>query len=201
MYKHMEGNYMKKTKIAGLVLGMALMLTACGTKDSTETTKGLETWTVTQDYNYDQIAKWGTMKTPNEGSGSGSAVDTNTSEGFVTIKAADDGWGGLESDYIELDLDKDPMILVKIFENPDGSNWGLKVVPENAIEDHQWGFYLVPDNNLKWNKYAGVDVNDVLDEDFKAIYGSKVKVKLWVFAAGGPESTVSVSELKVINTK
>lgn len=192
---------MRKVKIAGLVLGMALMLTACGTNGTKKADAGLETWTVTENFSYDEIAKWGTMKTPSEGSGSGSAVETNTTDGFVTIKAADDGWGGLESDYIEIDLEKEPMIFAQIFENPDGSNWGLKIVPENAIEDHQWGLYLVPDNNLKWNKYAGVKVTDVLDEDFQAIYGTKVKVKLWVFAAGGPESTVSVSELKVINTK
>lgn len=192
---------MKKAKIFGLVLGMAVMLTACGSKDSAKTNEGLETWTVAQSFSYDQIAKWESMKTPTEGSGSGSVVETNTSEGFATIKAADDGWGGVESEYIELDLEKEPMLFAQIFENPDGSNWGIKVVPENAIEDHQWGLYIVPDNNLKWNKYAGANLCDVLDEDFQAIYGTKVKVKIWVFAAGGPESTVSVSELKIINTK
>lgn len=188
---------MKKTKVIALLAGMVLALSACGKSNNTNG----DTWTVQENYSYDQIAKWGTMQTPSEGSGSGSVAETNTTDGFVTIKAAEDGWGGLESGYLELDLTKEPMILVQIFENPDGSNWGLKVVPENAIEDHQWGLYLIPDNNLKWNKYAGVDVCSILDEDFRAIYGDKVKVKLWIFAAGGPESTVSVSELKVINTK
>lgn len=186
----------KNVKIAALLVSMVLVLTAC----SGGASKG-ETWDVEKSFSCQEIAKWETMKTPNQGSGSGSVTEENTEDGFVTIKAADDGWGGLESEYIELDLDKDPMVLIKVFENPDGSNWGLKVVPENPIEDHAWGMYLIPDNNLKWNKYAGVDVNSVLDDDFKAIYGSKFKVKLWVFAAGGPESTVSVSEIKVLNTK
>ncbi len=189
---------MKKTKIAALVLGMALVFTGCGTKP---VDTGAEIWTVQETFSYDEIAKWESMKTPTEGSGSGSVVETNTTDGFVTVQAAEDGWGGVESDYIELDLEKEPMILAQIFENPDGSKWGLKVVPENASEDHQWGLYLVEDNNLKWNKYAGVDVTSVLDEDFQAVYGTKVKVKLWAFAAGGPESTVSISEIKVVNTK
>ncbi|MDD4111734.1 MAG: hypothetical protein PHC56_01730 [Herbinix sp.] len=191
---------MKKAKLVALLLGMTLLFAACD-KKAAETNAGTDTWTVQETFTYEQIAKWGTMKTPVEGSGSGSVVETNTSDGFVTIKAADDGWGGVESGYIELDLEKEPMIFAQIFENPDGSKWAMKIVPENAIEDHEWGLYLIPDNNLKWNKYAGVDVKSVLDDDFTAIYGTKVKAKIWILAAGGPESIVSVSEIKIINTK
>lgn len=189
---------MKKIKMAALLMTMVFVITACNNNSSND---GKGTWKVTDTFSYSDIAKWNTMKTPSEGSGSGSAIETNTKDGFVTIKAADDGWGGLESSYLEIDLDKEPVIIAKIYENPDGSNWGMKIVPENAIEDHAWGLYLVPDNNLKWNKYAGVDLTSVLDDDFRAIYGSKFKVKIWIYAAGGPESTVSVSEIKLFNTK
>lgn len=189
---------MRRTKALALVLGMALLFTGCGAGSADA---GSETWTVQETFGYDEIAEWKPMETPTEGSGSGSVIETNTTDGFVTIQAAEDGWGGVESGYIELDLEKEPMIFAQVFENPDGCKWGLKVVPENATEDQAWGLYLIEDNNLKWNKYAGVKVTSVLDEDFQAVYGTKVKVKLWAFAAGGPEATVSISEIKVVNTK
>lgn len=187
---------MKKITMAvTLLVAMVCVLAGCSAKSADGT------WNVVKSYGYSDIAAWGTMQTPVEGSGSGSVVEKNDADGFVTIQAAEDGWGGLESEYIEFDLTKEPMVFAQIFENPDGCNWGMKIVPEGASEDHAWGLYLVPDNNLKWNKYAGVKVTDVLDEDFRAIYGDKVKAKIWVFAAGGPEATVSVSEIKVVNTK
>ncbi len=93
------------------------------------------------------------------------------------------------------------MILAQIFENPDGYNWGMKVVPENPIADHEWGLYIINDNNLKWNKYAGVKLSEALGDDFKDIYGEQCKVKIWIYPAGGPEGTVSVSEILVVNTK
>jgi hypothetical protein len=119
----------------------------------------------------------------------------------VTIKAAADGWGGVESEYFEIDLSKEPIILAQIFENPDGYNWGMKIVPENPIADHEWGLYVINDNNLKWNKYAGANLAQALGDDFKDIYGEKSKIKIWIYPAGGPEGTVSVSEIVVVNTK
>lgn len=190
---------MKKVKVVALIMVMVFVLAGCSNKDKSSNSDS--SWTVKKTYAYSDIAKWSTMSTPVEGSGSGSVQETNTKDGYVTIQAADDGWGGLESAYFEIDLDKEPVILAKIFESPDGSNWGMKIIPENAIEDHLWGLYLVPDNNLKWNKYAGVDVTSVLDEDIRTIYGSKFNVKIWIYPAGGPEATVSVSEIILLNTK
>lgn len=189
---------MKKLLALGLVLVMAASLLAgCGSKKADS--KG--GWSVVKQFSYKDIASWGTMQTPSEGSGSGSVDGVNDTDGYVTIKAASDGWGGLESGYFEIDLSKEPMILAKIFENPDGYNWGMKVVPENAIEDHEWGFYIMPDNNLKWNKYGGANLKEALGDDFISIYGEKCKVKLWIYPAGGPEATVSVSEILLLNTK
>lgn len=189
---------MKKLLALGLTLVMAVsLLTGCGSKKADS--KG--GWSVVKEFGYKDIASWGTMQTPSEGSGSGSVDGVNDTDGYVTIKAAADGWGGLESGYFEIDLSKEPMILAKIFENPDGYNWGMKVVPENAMEDHAWGFYIMPDNNLKWNKYAGVNLKEALGDDFISVYGEKCKVKLWIYPAGGPEAVVSVSEILLINTK
>lgn len=70
-----------------------------------------------------------------------------------------------------------------------------------AIADHEWGLYVINDNNLKWNKYAGVDLREALGDDFIDIYGEQCKIKLWIYPAGGPEGTVSVSEILVLNTK
>jgi len=189
---------MKKLLALGLALVMAASLFAgCSSKKADN--KG--GWSVVQQFSYKDIASWGTMQTPSEGSGSGSVEGVNDTDGYVTIKAAPDGWGGLESGYFEIDLSKEPMILAKIFENPDGYNWGMKVVPENVLEDHAWGFYIMPDNNLKWNKYAGVNLKEALGDDFISVYGEKCKVKLWIYPAGGPEAVVSVSEILLVNTK
>lgn len=184
------------------VVTAAACLTGCGSgKSGNDNAAAASTWSVSQEFSYKDIASWGSMQTPSEGSGAGSIAGTNDSDGYVTIQAASDGWGGVESGYFEIDLSKDPIILAKIFENPDGYSWGMKVVPENPIEDHEWGLYIIPDNNLKWNKYAGVDLKEALGDDFTDIYGEQCNIKLWIYPAGGPEGTVSVSEILVVNTK
>ncbi len=188
-----------KKKLAALAMAAVMAigcLAGCGKNEESGTG-----WTEVQHFTYKDIASWTSMQTPSEGSGSGSVEGTNDTDGYVTIHAASDGWGGVESGYFEIDLSKDPIILVKIFENPDGYNWCLKVVPENPIEDHEWGCYVIPDNNLKWNKYAGADLNEALGEEFKSIYGEQCKIKIWISAAGGPDGVVSVSEILVMNTK
>ncbi len=189
---------MKKRSIITIIAVVCLLaigLTACGKPAETNG------WSVVHEFSYKDIASWQSMKTPVEGSGAGTVGATDDASGFTTIKAASDGWGGVESDYFEIDLAKDPMILAKIFECPDGSKWGMKILPENAIEDHQWGLYIVPDNTMKWNCFAGVDLKSALGEDFVSIYGEQCKVKIWIYPAGGPDTTVSVSEIMVVNTK
>lgn len=188
-----------KKRIALVVVAVVLVLgglTGCG---NTSNTKG--GWTELQKFTYKDISGWKSMKTPSEGSGAGTVEATNDAEGFVTIKAAADGWGGVESGYFEVDLTKEPIILAKIFENPDEYKWGMKVLPENPISDHEWGLYIIPDNNLKWNKYAGVSLKEVLGQDYIDVYGEKGKMKLWIYPAGGPDATVSVSEILIMNTK
>ena len=139
---------MKKLLAMGIAVVMiAVCLTGCGAR------KSAGGWEVTQNFSYKDIASWGSMQTPSDGSGAGTIASTNDADGYVTIKAAADGWGGVESEYFEIDLSKEPIILAQIF------------------------------------------------DDFKDIYGEKSKIKIWIYPAGGPEGTVSVSEIVVVNTK
>jgi hypothetical protein len=186
---------MKKGLFILLALSFGLFITACK-EEADEANLG---WNATQTFAYSDIATWDGMETPVEGSGTGSVSETNTTDEFVTIQAASDGWGGLQSPSITLDLSTNPYIFAQIYESPDGSNWGMKFVPDNAGESGEWGYYLIEDNSMKWNKYAGVDVRDALGEDFVTLYGEEVTGKLWIFAAGGPTATVSVSQIVVVD--
>jgi len=186
---------MKKGLFILLALSFGLFITACK-EEAVEENLG---WHATQTFAYSDIATWDGMETPVEGSGTGSVTETNTTDKFVTIQAASDGWGGLQSSSITLDLSANPYIFAQIYESPDGSNWGMKFVPDNAGEAGEWGYYLIEDNGMKWNKYAGVDVRDALGEDFVTLYGEEVTGKLWIFAAGGPTATVSVSQIVVVD--
>ena len=90
---------MKKLLAASLAVVMiAGCLTGCGDK------KKSGGWEVAQNFTYKDIASWGSMQTPSEGSGAGTVESTNDADGYVTIKAAADGWGGVESGYFEIDL-------------------------------------------------------------------------------------------------
>ena len=184
----------KKFVLLMLALTLGFVVSACSEDEAEQETLGFNP---TQTFTYSDIASWDGMVTPIKGSGTGSVVETNDTLGFVTIQAASDGWGGLESESITLDLSTNPYVFAQINESPDGSNWGMKFVPDNADESGEWGYYLIPDNSMKWNKYAGVDVRKALGEDFVTIYGEEVTGKLWIFAAGGPEATVSVSQIVV----
>lgn len=186
-----------KKKLLALALA-AVMAAGCLTGCGNSSNGG---WTEAKHFTYKDISSWGTMQTPSEGSGSGKVVATNDADGYTTIQAAADGWGGVESGYFEIDLAKEPLLLAKIFENPDGYKWGMKIVPENPIPDHEWGCYIIDDNNLKWNKYAGIDLRETLGDDFISIYGEQCKIKLWIYPTGGPDATVSVSEILIMNTK
>jgi len=160
-----------------------------------------EKWEVAQTISYSEIAEWEPMVTPVENSGNGSIYETNTTDGYVTVKAAADGWGGVQSGSITLDLSKHPLLMVRVYENPDGSKWAVKFMPDNPVEGHEWGLYLIEDNNFKWNKYGVVDVRDMLGETIVELYGEKITGKIWLMAAGGPEAVVSVSEIKIVNTR
>lgn len=171
-----------------LSLVLALSLVACD-----NSTGNVYFWT----QNASDIAAYESMETPGGGEGSVESGDE-----VAIIHAADDGWGGVQSPEIELDLSKDPMLLVQIAENPDEYNWGAKFVPSDpAIEDHEWGFYILEDNNFKHNNYAGADLREKLGEEFIDLYGEQVKGRFWIMAAGGPEATVEVRSMAMFNQK
>ncbi|MDR0554608.1 MAG: hypothetical protein LBG76_07410 [Treponema sp.] len=150
-------------------------------------------------YNWDSnsIAAWGPMATPGGGEGS-----VSRGGGAAIVHAAADGWGGVQSGKISLDLSKDPVLLVQVRENADGFKWGAKFVPANpAVDDHAWGFYLIEDNNFKWNNYAGTDMKLKLGQDFTGLYGEKFEGVLWIYAAGSPDATVEITSVRIFNQK
>lgn len=146
----------------------------------------------------EEIAKWETMATPSEDGGGQGSVEMG--DDAAIISAAVDGWGGVQSEEITLDLSKEPLLFIQIKENPDPFKWGAKFTPTDpVIEDHEWGFYLAEDNNFKHNNYAVIDIADKLGEDIIELYGEEITGHIWIMAAGGPEATVEVSSVKMLN--
>lgn len=146
---------------------------------------------------FTDIAAWTSMVTPGGGEGSVSRGDN-----AAVIKAAPDGWGGVQSEKITVDFTKDPVLLVQVRENADEYKWGVKFVPAKpAVEDHAWGLYLIEDNNFKWNNFAGTDLRAKLGQDFIGLYGEKVEGVFWIYAAGGPTATVEITSVRMFNQK
>jgi len=178
----------KKVFVASMLLVVMLLSAAC-----TQGAKGVYIY----EKDYQAISAWKPMETPGGGEGTVEKGDS-----AAIIKAAPDGWGGVQSEKVTLDLSKNPMLLVQVRENLDGFKWGAKFVPSNLqVEDHAWGFYLIEDNNFKWNNYAGVDLREKLGKDFIDLYGEKVEGVFWIYAAGSPEAVVEVTSVKIFNQK
>lgn len=149
--------------------------------------------------NATEIAEWKSMVTPAPGGGEGTVT---AGDNVAIVKAAADGWGGIQSEPVTLDLTKDPLLFVQIKENADGFKWGAKFVPTTpAVDGHEWGVYLIEDNNFKWNNYAVSDIKAKLGQDFIDIYGEKIEGVIWIYTAGGPEATVEVTSVKLMNQK
>jgi len=145
---------------------------------------------------FEAVSEWGSMVTPGGGEGSVTKGDS-----AAIIKAAPDGWGGVQSEPITIDLSKDPFLFVQVMESHDGFKWGAKFTPvDPVIEDHAWGFYLIADNNFKWNNYAVVDMKARL-ADFIDLYGETIEGVIWVYPAGSPEAEVEITSVKIANTK
>ncbi len=182
---------MIKKILLTLVVVMSITLIS-GCQKSDNSSKPI-TFTYTQ--NADQLAQWVPMVTPGGGEGTVTAGDT-----AAIVHAAADGWGGVQSQEITLDLSKNPLLFVQVKENQDGFKWGAKFVPSTPLVDgHEWGVYLIEDNNFKWNNYAVSDIKAKLGQDFIDVYGTQVKGVLWIYATGSPDATVEVTSVKILN--
>src|SRR5690606_462187 len=187
----------KKWALAfGLILAIGI-LGACSDSDK-ENKSGKEAQEL---FFYEQsaedISKWTSMETPGGGEGSVTLGDS-----VAVVKAAADGWGGVQSAKVKIDLYKDPMLFVQVKENADEFKWGAKFVPSSPeIEDHEWGVYLIEDNNFKWNNYAAVDIKEKLGQSFIDLYGQEIEGVIWIYATGGPDATVEVTQVKMLNQK
>lgn len=183
----------KRIGLAFAVILSIILVAGCQEQDEGSGTDDLFFYTQSAE----EIADWGPMDTPGGGEGS-----VEMGDDVAVIKAAEDGWGGIQSEPLELDLSKDPLLFVRVKENADEFQWGAKFVPSSPeLEDHEWGLYVIEDNNFKWNNYAVVNLREKLEESFIDLYGEEVEGVLWIHAAGGPEATVEVSEVKIMNQK
>lgn len=178
----------KKLSITmGLIVSALVLFVGCQQQE------GGELFFYTQ--SAEEIANWTSMVTPGGGEGSVSLGDN-----VAVVQAAEDGWGGVQSENVTIDLTKDPLFLVRIKESQDGFKWGAKFVPSTPIiEEHAWGVYLIEDNEFKWNNYAAADMSYKLGEDFISMYGEEVEGVIWIYATGGPEAEVEVTEVKMMN--
>lgn len=145
----------------------------------------------------EEIAGWKAMETPSAGSGEGTV---EKGDSIAVVKAASDGWGGVQSEEFTLDLSKNPVILVQVNDIDDNYKWGLKFVPSDPeIEGHAWGFYLIEDNNYKWDNYAGVNIAEKLGKAIIDLYGEKIDGVLWIYASGSLEARVNVTSIRMYN--
>lgn len=183
-------------KKAAFTLGMAslLFVAGCGEQSGNESSAN-ELFSYTQDGA--DVAEWTSMETPGGGEGS-----VELGDDVAIIHAASDGWGGVQSDTISIDLSRDPLLFVRVKESGDDFKWGAKFVPSSPeIDEHNWGMYLIEDNNFKWNNYAVVDIKDKLGESFVHLYGEDLEGVIWLMASGSSEATVEISEVKIMYQK
>lgn len=182
---------MKKILLFTAVLMAAGILGGCVKKDSQPLYFYYKTG--------EDIAGWEPMKTPGGGSGEGSV---EKGDGIAVVKAAADGWGGVQSEEITLDLTRNPVLLVQINDIDDSYKWGVKFVPSDPeIEGHGWGFYLIEDNNYKWDNYAGVNISEKLGKTITDLYGEQISGVFWIYAAGSPDAKVNVTSIRMFNER
>lgn len=182
---------MYKKLLIGLSLTLLLVISGCASNGN-----GKKEDLFTNVESGKEIAEWSPMVTPGGGEGT---VELSEDGDTAIIHANKEGWGGVQSDTITLDLSRNPLLFIRVKENADGFKWGSKFVPSDPeIEEHEWGMYLVEDNNFKWNNYAVVDVKEKLGESFIKIYGEEIEGVIWLMASGNSEATVEISEIKVL---
>jgi hypothetical protein len=186
----MERKIMKRHLLTTALAVMTFTLAGCAAS--------APTYEVVATYSYADIAAWDLMVTPGGDVDKGSVVETNTTDGFVTIKAGPNNWGGVQSPSIKLDLEREPLIMVRIFENPDGSKWGAQVIRAQDSGE-EWANYLIPDLNTKWSLFVAANVTEQLDGVYDE-YGSEIDLIFWIYPTGA-NGTVSIQEVVIVYTK
>jgi hypothetical protein len=182
---------MNKHLLTTTLAVMTFTLAGCATNTA-------PTYEVAATYSYADIADWDLMVTPGGDVDKGSVVETNTTDGFVTIKAGPNNWGGVQSPSIKLDLEREPLIMVRIFENADGFKWGAQVIRAQDSGE-EWANYLIPDHNSKWSLFVAANVTERLDGVYDE-YGSEIDLVFWIYPVGA-NATVSIQEIVIVYTK
>jgi len=182
-----------KKAILTLVLVGVFTLAAC---DSGEVTEDVDSWEVAYEFSYDEISEWDPMVTPGGEDDQGSVDSVDDDSGFVSIKAGPNGWGGLQTPALEVDMTRNPFLFVQVYESEDGFNWGAQTIIDDQVGD-EWALYVISDNGLKWNHYAGGSIADGVGNIYDE-YGENLDLRFWVYPTGGEEATVEISSIKIV---
>ena len=182
-------------KILGfLVLLSVFTLAACGTTE--EQNSG---WELAYSFTYAEIAEFALMITPGGADDQGSIVAVDHDGGFVRIQAGPNGWGGVQTPALNLDLSREPIFLVRVHESPDAFRWGAQTILSDLVGD-SWALYVINDNDMKWNQYAGGNIADAIGVTYSE-YGDVLDLHFWLYPAGSPDAIVEITEILVFYTK
>lgn len=155
-------------------------------------------WELAYSFSYDEIALFDKMVTPGGEADQGSVFSIDHEGGFVTIKAGPNGWGGVQTPALTLDLSREPIFLVRVKESPDAFRWGAQTLLSSLVGE-SWGLYVINDNDMKWNQYAGGNVTDAIGVVYSE-YGTILDLHFWVYPAGSPDAFVEITEIVVFYT-
>lgn len=181
-------------KLLGLAsLLLVFTLAACGTP--TEESG----WELAYSFSYTDIAAFAPMVTPGGEADQGSVMGVDNDGGFVTIKAGPNGWGGVQTPALTLDLSREPIFLVRVNESPDAFKWGAQTILSSLVGE-SWALYVINDNDMKWNQYAGGNIADAIGVTYSE-YGTVLDLHFWIYPAGSPDAFVEITEILVFYTK
>lgn len=197
---------MKKVFLSVTLILTVAMLSACNAEDGEspsdnedngdEPTETLEGWEVAHAFDYEDIAEWDPMVTPNGEADKGSVESVSEDGEFVAIKAGESGFGGLQTPALEVDLTRNPMLMVQVHESEDQFQWGAQTIITDHVGD-EWGLYVINDNDLKWNHYAGARVDEAIGAAY-ANYGDVVDLHFWLYPTGSEDAILEVSSVYIV---
>lgn len=185
---------MKKLLLLTALFTSMFVLAAC---DSAATEEG--GYELAYSFTYEEIALFDLMITPGGAVDQGVVMGVDHEGGFVTIKAGPNGWGGVQTPALNLDMSREPIFLVRVNESPDAFKWGVQTLLSDLVGE-SWGLYIINDNDMKWNQYAGGNIADSIGVTYSD-YGTILDLHFWIYPAGSPDAFVQITEIVIFYTK
>lgn len=182
-----------KKLLALLALVLVFTLAACG---EAEPEGGYE---LAYSFSYDEIAAFDLMVTPGGEVDQGSVASVDDDGGFVRIQAGPNGWGGVQTPALSLDMTREPIFMVRVNESPDAFNWGAQTIHSDLVGE-SWALYVINDNGMKWNQYAAGNIADAIGVTYTD-YGDVLDLHFWIYPAGSTDAFVEITEITVFYTK